>query len=96
MEAAQGTGGGSLNIYVPETKKWEQFWIDGSGTRAHFVGGFNGKAMVIEGKWGGPLTRMTYTPNADGSVRQFGEQSTDDGKTWAIAFDLTYRPHKEK
>ncbi|MEO7603176.1 MAG: hypothetical protein ABIS39_07960 [Sphingomicrobium sp.] len=92
----QGAGGGSLNIYVPETKKWEQFWIDGSGTRAHFVGGFNGKAMVIEGKWGGPLTRMTYTTNADGSVRQFGEQSTDEGKTWATAFDLLYRPHKEK
>ena len=92
----QGAGGGSLSIYVPETKKWEQFWIDGSGTRAHFVGGFNGKAMVLEGKWGGPLTRMTYTPNSDGSVRQFGEQSTDEGKTWATSFDLLYRPHKEK
>lgn len=92
----QGAGGGSLNIYVPETKKWEQFWIDSSGTRAHFIGGFNGKAMVIEGKWGGPLTRITYTPNADGSVRQFGEQSTDEGKTWVTSFDLLYRPHKEK
>jgi hypothetical protein len=25
-------------------------------------------------------------------VRQFGEQSTDEGKTWATSFDLTYRP----
>lgn len=90
----KGAGGGSLNIYVPETRKWEQFWIDSGGSRAHFTGGRNGKAMVLTGEWGGPLTRMTYTQNADGSVRQFGEQSTDKGKTWANSFDFTYRPHE--
>jgi len=54
--------------------------------------------MVLTGNWkaGGPkgedaLTRMTYTPNADGSVRQFGEQSIDGGKSWFPAFDFTYR-----
>ena len=57
-------------------------------------------AMVIAGTWpaspaatSGPLTRMTYTRNTDGSVRQFGEQSTDQGHVWAPAFDFTYRPH---
>ena len=48
--------------------------------------------MVITGKWGGPLVRMSYSKNADGSVRQFGEQSTDEGKTWQPSFDFTYRP----
>ena len=90
----KGAGGGSLNIYVPETGKWEQFWIDSGGTRALFVGGWNGKSMVIEGKWGGPLVRITYTANADGSVRQHGVQSTDEGKSWAPSFDLLYRPHE--
>lgn len=84
--------GGSLNIYVPEEKRWEQFWIDSQGSRAIFTGGWNGKAMVIQGKWAGPLVRISYTKNADGSVRQFGEQSTDEGKNWAPSFDLTYRP----
>ncbi|HKP34594.1 MAG TPA: hypothetical protein VJT70_07430 [Sphingomicrobium sp.] len=84
--------GGSLNIYVPEQKRWEQFWIDSQGSRAIFTGGWNGKAMVIQGKWAGPLVRISYTKNADGSVRQFGEQSTDEGKNWAPSFDLTYRP----
>jgi hypothetical protein len=84
--------GGSLNIYLPDEKHWEQFWIDSGGTRATFVGGWNGKAMVIQGKWGGPLVRITYSKNADGSVRQFGEQSTDEGKTWGPSFDFTYRP----
>ena len=83
--------GGSLNIYLPGEKAWKQTWIDSSGTRADFTGGWNGKAMVLTGKWGGPLVRMTYTPNADGSVRQAGEQSTDGGKTWTPSFDFTYR-----
>ena len=86
--------GGSLSIYVPEEKHWEQFWIDSSGSRAVFNGGWNGSAMVIQGKWGGPIVRMSYSKNADGSVRQFGEQSTDDGKSWKPAFDFTYRPAK--
>ena len=90
----RGPAGGSLNIYVPETKKWEQFWIDGGGTRAHFTGGMTGAIMVLTGEWNGPLTRMTYTPNEDGSVRQLVEQSTDQGKTWGTAADFTYRRHK--
>jgi len=88
--------GGSLSVYVPSEKRWEQFWIDSSGSRAFFTGGWDGKAMVISGKWGGPLVRMSYSKNADGSVRQFGEQSTDEGKTWAPQFDFTYRPSKDK
>ena len=85
------TGGGSLSIYVPDQKRWEQFWIDSSGSRAFFTGGWNGSAMVITGKWGGPLVRMTYSKNADGSVRQFGEQSIDDGKSWSPSFNFNYR-----
>ncbi|MFL6763853.1 MAG: hypothetical protein ACJ8FO_01500 [Sphingomicrobium sp.] len=84
-------GGGSLSIYVPDEKRWEQFWIDSSGSRAIFTGAWTGSAMVISGKWGGPIVRMTYSKNADGSVRQFGEQSTDEGRTWKPAFDFTYR-----
>jgi hypothetical protein len=87
-------GGGSLSIYVPTEKRWEQFWIDGQGTRAIFTGGWNGSAMVITGKWGGPLVRMTYSKNDDGSVRQLGEQSIDEGKSWKPSFDFTYRPAK--
>jgi hypothetical protein len=37
------------------------------------------------------IIRMTYSRNADGSVRQLGEQSTDFGATWSPNFDFTYR-----
>jgi hypothetical protein len=97
-----GQNGGSLSIYLPADRSWEQYWIDSSGTRVVFRGGWNGNAMVITGTWPaspavrtGPLTRMTYTRNADGSVRQFGEQSSDEGHSWSPAFDFTYRPHVE-
>jgi hypothetical protein len=94
----KGAGGGSLSTYVPAKKQWEQFWIDSGNTRALFAGGWNGSAMVIQGPWPkaptdavGALTRMSYSRNADGSVRQFGEVSPDGGKTWTPSFDFTYR-----
>lgn len=68
------------------------------GAIVDFRGGWNGKAMVFEGLWPGVLgpgkdglVRMTYTREADGSVRQYGQTSADDGKTWQPSFDFTYR-----
>ncbi|MBX3480365.1 MAG: hypothetical protein KF842_08190 [Caulobacter sp.] len=97
----KGTGGGSLSAFVPADKGWRQTWTDSSGGWVEFTGGWTGEALVLEGSWPGAVTpgqpalvRMTYTKGADGSVRQFGEGSTDDGKTWAPNFDFTYRPAK--
>ena len=93
--------GGSLNIYVPSEKMWRQTWIDSSGARVDFKGGLVGAAMVLEGYWQdflapgkGALVRMTYSSSADGSVRQFGEASEDNGKSWHPNFDFTYRPKR--
>jgi len=36
------------------------------------------------------LQKLTFTPNADGTVRQFWEQSVDDGANWTVAFDGLY------
>jgi hypothetical protein len=93
--------GGSLNIYVVVEKVWRQTWIDSSGARVDFKGGLIGKAMVLEGYWQdfvapgeGALIRMTYSLASDHSVRQFGEASEDNGKSWHSSFDFTYRPTK--
>ena len=89
--------GRSLNIYDRGSHKWEQFWVDSTGGLTHFIGGpeANGMRLVAE-QTPGPqqtrYTRMTFTPNADGSVRQFGENSSD-GQTWTAAFDFTYKHH---
>jgi len=94
-----GTGGGSLNNYVTDDKRWHQTWVDSSNARVHFVGGLTGGKMVLTGDWksvNGPgqdaIVRMSYSRNADGSVRQFGETSADFGMTWQASFDFTYKP----
>ena len=92
------TGGGSLNNFVKEDGRWHQTWVDSSNSRAEFAGGLVGGKMVLIGFWAGVngpgqdgIVRMTYTPNSDGSVRQFGEVSTDHGLTWQNSFDFTYK-----
>jgi hypothetical protein len=98
----KGAGGGSLNMYDPGDKRWHQTWHDSQNSRVEFDGGLAGAKMVLLGFWAGVngpgqdgLTRMSYTPNADGSVRQFGEVSTDHGLTWSPNFDFTYKPSKD-
>ena len=93
--------GGSLNIYVPAEKLWRQTWIDSSGARVDFKGGWNGKVMILEGYWQdllapgrGALVRMTYSRGPDGSVHQLGEASENNGKSWQPSFDFTYRRAK--
>src|SRR5690242_9741593 len=93
------SGGGSLSTYVPAKKQWRQFWADNQNGAVDFIGGWNGKAMVLTGNWPQPghesqLTRMTYTKMADGSVEQLGVTSDDNGKTWQPSFDFIYRKAK--
>ena len=95
----KGTEGGSLNNYVLEGGEWRQTWLDASNARVEFSGGMVGDAMVLTGFWkdvNGPgqsgLIRMTYSKAGDGSVRQLGEFSADQGKSWSPSFDFTYRP----
>ena len=91
-------GGGSLNAYRPEQKVWKQIWTDSGNSWGVFEGKFENGAMVLSGWWEGAngpgtkaFTRTTWTRNPDGSVRQFGEARSDDGKTWSAAFDFTYK-----
>lgn len=90
--------GRSLNIYDRANGQWNQFWTDSTGEVTRFVGGpIEGGAMrltdpanVAAGQAGPAHTRMTFTPNPDGSVRQHGETSPD-GAAWTTAYDFTYR-----
>lgn len=91
--------GKSFNTYNRNTGQWEQFWVDRSGVRLHLTGGLKDGNMVLSGRQDKPnaktgLTqreRITWTPGGDGSVRQLWETSVDDGKTWSVSFDGTYR-----
>lgn len=93
-----GKGGGSVNAYDPQTRLWRQSWVDSTGAWVDFSGGVVDKAVVLTGLWRNyvapgkdALIRMTYRKREDGSVSQVGEQSTDFGKSWSIAFAFIYR-----
>lgn len=90
----RGYSGESLNIYDATRKIWHQTWVDTSGTLLLLEGGLRDKSMVLEGQVLGPdgrvtKHRITWTPKADGSVRQHWE-STDDKGQWSTAFDGAY------
>jgi hypothetical protein len=36
------------------------------------------------------MQRLTFTPVNDTTVRQHGEQSTDNGATWTTTYDFYY------
>jgi hypothetical protein len=93
-----GAGGGSINAYDPQARLWRQSWVDSTGAWVDFSGGVVDKAVVLTGLWRNyvapgkdALIRMTYRKREDGSVSQVGEQSTDFGKNWSIAFAFIYR-----
>ena len=98
-DSPSGVSGKSFNIFNATTGHWEQFWVDNSGSRLHLRGGMHEGSMVLEGAQDKPdaatgivqRERITWTPHADGSVRQHWEASTDDGKTWKTSFDGLYR-----
>jgi len=86
--------GESLNTYDAGRKVWHQTWVDNQGLLLLLEGGWRGTSMVLEGKSldasGKSIPqRITWTPNADGSVRQLWEASDDAGK-WTTVFDGKY------
>jgi hypothetical protein len=90
----RGYSGESLNAWDADRKVWHQSWVDSEGALLLLEGGLVGKQMVLQGAGvdeGRPVKhRITWTPNADGSVRQHWETAGADGK-WKTAFDGTYR-----
>ena len=96
--SSSGSSGKSFNIYDVNDKKWHQTWVDDKGTFTHYIGGLeDGKMVVVadtivSGKK--TLAKMTFSKLTNGDVRQFGENSTDEGKTWMTAFDLLYSRKK--
>jgi hypothetical protein len=93
--------GKSLNFIDDSTHKWKQVWV-GSYP--------NGKQDFFNGEYKDSVMRFTFTtPDAQGrtlqgrfsffnqgpnQVRQLNETSLDEGKTWNVSYDLTYKRKK--
>jgi hypothetical protein len=93
---ASGSRGHSFNAWDPSDNKWHQSWVDNEGTILHIAGGTINGEMVMEGErrladGTRQLERITWTPNADGTIRQLWQSSRDQGMRWMIVFDGLYR-----
>ncbi len=93
-DTGRGYSGESLNIYDAPRQVWHQTWVDTAGTLLLLEGNIREGKMVLEGRTAnaaGQATRhrITWTPGADGSVRQFWESTNAQGE-WTTAFDGRY------
>lgn len=89
-----GGSGQSLNFVDPTDGLWKQIWVDDRGGVTRYAGRFTDGALRFEGEHLGAgnqrrQARCTFTPQADGSVRQFIEQRDANG-AWQPAFDGKY------
>jgi hypothetical protein len=94
--SAQGGDGRSMNYYDPVENQWRQLWVAG-GYSIDYTGGLDESgAMVLNGKINYYEQdesfdfRGRWTPNEDGSVRQFFEQFDPEKKAWNVWFDGLY------
>ena len=99
---ARGSRGVSYNAWDPGSGQWHQFWVGNtSGDVLYLEGGIVEGSMLLQGVRRGAvsgkpqLQRISWTPNADGTVRQHWQQSDDNGASWTTAFDGLYRRKAE-
>lgn len=96
-KTAGNYAGQSINFYDPIDKKWHQHWVGSSGDVYNYLETKREPGLLqFESKFMRPsgnisLSRLTFTLNNDGTVRQLFEGSTDDGKTWTPSFDGLYK-----
>lgn len=100
VERWRGISGGtgtSINYYDDAAGEWVQVWTAAGGSQIVIRGGLTDEGMLLTGTLHNVGTeaslpfRGLWTLLDDGRVRQFFEQSNDDGKTWAPWFEGFYQ-----
>lgn len=84
--------GTSFNMYDPRTGLWYQLWRDEGGLILVLQGELDEDgSMVLVGEGVGRpgRQRITWSPLADGRVRQLGESEAPGGG-WTTSFELLY------
>ncbi len=94
--SASGGTGTSINYVDKITEEWVQIWNDTSGGQINIRGGLTNDGMLLVGTIHDVANSTTapfrglWTPLPDGRVRQFFEQSSDDGDSWTPWFEGFY------
>ncbi len=94
--SASGGTGMSINYLDKSTDEWVQIWNAAGGSQINIRGGLTDDGMLLVGQihyvsngTTAPF-RGLWTLLEDGRVRQFFEQSNDQGKSWQPWFEGFY------
>jgi hypothetical protein len=92
---ARGGTGQSFNFFDRADHRWHQVWVSSTGSVLRLTGKSQDDRLVFTGERAGPegtavRDRLTFFRNADGTVRQLWETSSDDGQSWQTVFDGRY------
>jgi tetratricopeptide (TPR) repeat protein len=92
--------GKSMNFVDPKTNKWKQVWVGSGGAVTEYINGvYKDSVMEFESSstnaQGNTKIRFRFFNQGPDQVRQFQEYSMDDGKTWNVSYDLTYKRKKK-
>lgn len=94
--SANGGKGMSVNYLDKTTDEWVQIWNSEGGSQINIRGGLTDEGMLLVGTIDYVANGTTapfrglWTLLPDGRVRQFFEQSNDDGETWVSWFEGFY------
>ena len=93
---ADGYTGESFSTYDVARHRWHQSWVTNRGELLLLDGGRKGGSMVLAGpeqptSGSASVIRGVWKREANGSVRETAERSTDGGATWTVVFDLEFR-----
>lgn len=86
--------GFSYSQYDPHERRWRQYYVDTNGRATWFQGGASGNGIILwameQAPAGSYMRRMEVMPQPDGTVRQTGYVTTDNGGSWRRIYDLIY------
>ena len=91
--------GKSVSVYNPNKIVWQQTWVDNGGSYLEFVGGFEDGKMTLSREITTEenkkiMQRMIFYNIANNELDWNWEKSTDNGKTWQLAWKIHYSRKK--
>ena len=92
--------GTSYNFYDPQDNQWHQTWVDNQGQSLRLSGNLEEGKMILKSgamkNQNGETVhhKITWTPDADGTVRQLWESQKEGSESWQVLFDSIYKKKK--
>jgi hypothetical protein len=97
-EQKDGLTGESFSAYDASRKRWHQSWVTNRGQLLLLEGGMEAGHMVLtatEHAADGSASLLRGAWWKDGAdVRERATRSRDGARTWAMVFDIRFRPHR--